>query len=110
MATRTSQSSELKAIKSDLQDLREDMKSLAHALGDNGSHPKIEELKHRFSEASEEMKQRLRKGFDEKYAQAQEGLEHAATESRKRIQERPLTMVVTAFAAGLIVDHLLTRD
>lgn len=110
MTTRTSQSTELKAIKSDLQDLREDLRSLAHAHGGNGTHPKIEEWKHRFSEASDEMKQRLRKGFHDKYSQAQEGIEHAATASRKQIKERPLTMIATAFAAGLLVDHFLRRD
>lgn len=104
---------ELTDVQKELQELRQDIHSLSKAVGNNGKsavQARLEEFKEQLHETSEELTNRLRDGWDRTYEQARENAEHAAERSREEVKARPLTMVLSAFAAGAIVSLLFRRS
>lgn len=93
MATKTEAEKEIDSLKADLHTLREDIAKLTEAFKRQGT----EQAKARYQQA---------KATAEDYG---EQARKVADDVGHRIEERPLTSVLSAFGIGFIVGRLLDR-
>lgn len=105
---KTGTSIEIDAIREDIQKLQSDLKDMFHSIGEQ-SKEKLQESKQRLEAAIKSLQGQAAKKFDEIYDSLSEHSQDAVKKSRKQIEERPLTAVVIAFAAGILFDRLIGR-
>ena len=105
---KTETSIEIEAIREDIQKLQNDLKDMLHSVGDQ-SKEKLQESKQKLETAIKSLQGRVTEKFDESYDNLREHSQDAVKQSRKQIEERPLTAVFIAFAAGILLDRLIGR-
>jgi ElaB/YqjD/DUF883 family membrane-anchored ribosome-binding protein len=105
---KTSTSIETDAIREDIQKLQNDLKDMFHSVGEQ-SKEKLHESKQRLEAAIKSLQGQAVKKFDEIYDSLSEQGQDVVKKSRKQIEDRPLTAVIIAFAAGMIFDRLIGR-
>ena len=105
---KTNTPTEMDAIREDIQKLQNDLKDMFHSVGEQ-SKEKLQESKQRLEAAIKSLQGQAVKKFDEIYDSLSEHSQDAVKKSRKQIEERPLTAVVIAFAAGILFDRLIGR-
>ena len=105
---KTSTSTETDIIREDIQKLQSDLKDMFHSVGEQ-SKEKLLESKQKLEAVIKSLQGQAVKKFDEVYDSLREHSQDAVKNSRKQIEERPLTAVVIAFAAGILLDRLLKR-
>jgi len=105
---KTSTSIETDAIREDIQKLQNDLKDMFHSVGEQ-SKEKLQESKQRLEAAIKSLQGQAAKKFDEIYDSLSEQGQDVVKKSRKQIEDRPLTAVIIAFAAGMIFDRLIGR-
>ena len=105
MATEETRSGEIDRIKSDLQQLRDDLGKL---LGHIGSYSKgrLGGTREKVGAAVEDLQGRAYDRFEGTGRQVAERGRQALAVSRDAVQEKPLTYVAVAFAAGMILASL----
>jgi ElaB/YqjD/DUF883 family membrane-anchored ribosome-binding protein len=112
MATETNKktgiSTEIDAIREDIQKLQNDLKDMFHSVGEQ-SKEKLQESKQKLEAAIKSLQGQAAEKFDEVYDSLREHSQDAVKKSRKQIEERPLTAVFIAFAAGILFDRLIGR-
>ncbi len=108
MKTETMNGHEVEALKRDLRDLRDDVKSLAESLKEvgksrvTGARDRLGSILH---EIGEQTRQQARDVVDMAKQQGQQ----AVDSTRRTVGERPLTSLLVAFAGGLILSRFLFR-
>ena len=105
---KTSTSTEIDVIREDIQKLQNDLKDMFHSVGEQ-SKEKLQESKLKLEAAIKSLQGHAVKKFDEVYDSLREHSQDAVKKSRKQIEDRPLTAVVIAFAAGILFDRLIGR-
>jgi len=105
---KTSTSTEIDVIREDIQKLQNDLKDMFHSVGEQ-SKEKLLESKQKLEAAIKSLQGQAVKKFDEVYDGLREHSQDAVKKSRKQIEERPLTAVFIAFAAGILLDRLIRR-
>ena len=105
---KTSTSIETDAIREDIQKLQNDLKDMFHSVGEQ-SKEKLQESKQRLEAAIKSLQGQAAKKFDAIYDSLSEQGQDVVKKSRKQIEDRPLTAVIIAFAAGMIFDRLIGR-
>jgi ElaB/YqjD/DUF883 family membrane-anchored ribosome-binding protein len=105
---KTDTSIEIEAIREDITKLQNDLKDMLHSVGDQ-SKDKLQESKHKLETAIKSLQGRVTEKFDESYDDLREHSQDAVKQGRKQIEERPLTAVLIAFAAGILLDRLIGR-
>jgi len=105
---KTDTSIEIDAIRGDIQKLQNDLKEMLHSVGDQ-SKEKLQESKQKLEAAIKSLQGRVAEKFDESYDSFREHSQDAVKQSRKQIEERPLTAVFIAFAAGILFDRFFGR-
>jgi ElaB/YqjD/DUF883 family membrane-anchored ribosome-binding protein len=104
MAIENSMKTEVDAIREDIHKLQSDLKEMFHSAGEQGKE-KLQEKKQQLEAAMKNLHDRAAEIYDNLREHGQE----AINKSQKRIEERPLTAVFIAFAAGILFDRLLGR-
>jgi ElaB/YqjD/DUF883 family membrane-anchored ribosome-binding protein len=99
---------ETDAIREDIQKLQNDLKDLFHSVGEQ-SKEKLYESKQKLVAAMKSLQGKVVEKSGEVYDSLREHSQDAVKVSRQKIQERPITAVLIAFAAGIIVDRLIRR-
>ena len=85
-ASRNDLSSDMNALKKDLAALRDDLAGMATSLG--------KEAKHRAAAARDSV---------------QESVQSSLSSAETCVRERPLTSVLVAFGAGVLISKLLSK-
>lgn len=104
MANAKNKKTEVEAIREDIQKLQNDLKDMFHSVGEHGKE-KLHERKEQLETAIKNLQDRAAEIYENLREQGQEVI----TKSQKRIEERPLTAVFIAFAAGILSDRLIRR-
>ncbi len=99
---------EIDAIREDIQKLQNDLKDMFHSV-EGQSKEKLQESKQKLQAAIKNLQGRAAEKFDEIYGSLREHSQDVVKKSRKKIEERPLTAVLIAFAAGILFDRLIRR-
>ena len=99
---------ELETLKNDVTKLANDLKDTLHAVGAQGKE-KLAENKKRLEAAIKTLRGEAKEKFDEAYESFREHGKEAVDLSRKKIEERPLTAVVTALGVGVLLGILIGR-
>ena len=105
---KTDTSTEIDAIRGDIQKMQNDLKELLHTVGDQ-SKEKLQESKQKLESAIKSLQGQAEEKFNESYDSLREHSQDAVQKSRKQIEEQPLTAVLIAFAAGILFDRLIGR-
>ena len=105
---KTDTSIEIDAIRGDIQKLQNDLKDMLHSVGDQ-SKEKLQESKQKLVAAIKSLQGQVVEKLDDSYDSLREHSQDAVKQSRKQIEERPLTAVFIAFAAGILLDRLIGR-
>ena len=105
---KTDTSIEVGAIREDIQKLQNDLKDMLHSVGEQ-SKEKLQESKQKLEAAIKSLQGQAAEKFDEIYDSVREHSQDAVKKSRQQIEERPLTAVLIAFAAGILFDRLIGR-
>ena len=105
---KTNTSTEIDAIREDIQKLQNDLKDMFHSVGEQ-SKEKLLESKQKLEAVIKSLQGQAVKKLDEVYDSLREHSQDAVKKSRKQIEDRPLTAVVIAFAAGILFDRLIGR-
>ena len=104
MAVENSIKTEVDAIREDIQKLQNDLKDIFHSAGEQGKE-KLQEKKQQLEAAMKNLHDRAAAIYDGLREHGQD----AVNKSQKQIEERPLTAVFIAFAAGILFDRLMGR-
>ena len=105
MATDDTKSGEIGKIKSDLQELRDDLGKLLGHIGSYGK-GKLGGTREKVSAAVEDLHERAHDRFRGTGQQVTERGRQALGASRDAVQHKPLTYVAVAFVAGMILASL----
>ena len=105
---KTETSIETDALREDVQKLQNDLKELFHSVGEQ-SREKLHDTKQKLTTALKSLQGKVVEKSGEVYDSLRVHSEDAVKVSRQKIQERPITAVLIAFAAGIIVDRLIRR-
>ena len=105
---KTDTSIEMDAIREDIQKLQNDLKDMFHSIGEQ-SKEKLQESKQKLEAAIKSLQGQAAEKFDEIYGAIRDHSQDAVKKSRQQIEERPLTAVLIAFAAGILLDRLIGR-
>ncbi len=104
MAVENSIKTEVEAIREDIHKLQTDLKDMFHTAGEQGKET-LQEKKQQLEAAMKNLHNRASAIYDNLREHGQD----AINKSQKRIEERPLTAVFIAFAAGILFDRLMGR-
>ena len=99
---------EMETLKSDVLKLTNDLKEVLHTVGAQGKEKLIENKK-KLESALKTLKGEAKEKFDEAYESFREHGKEAVEVSRKKIEEKPLTAVVTALGVGVVLGILIGR-
>ena len=99
---------QMRAIKRDLVSLRKDLERLPSALR-RDSKRRLDDTRERFWDAAGEMGRRYGESLGDFYGRARQRGAVAVERSRSSIERRPLTMLIGAFLAGIVVGKLARR-
>jgi len=102
-------SKELQAIKDDIDSLRSDLRSLMKTAKGEGR-GRLEDIRDLLMEASRDLEARAEEQLRQAMGVARERGEEAVERSREEISKRPLTMVLSSMAIGLVLGALLRRS
>lgn len=97
MADKTPDDASIEALRSDLNRLREDISSLTRHLSGAAD------------ETAEGVRERLRDASREAGETARQRWRQGRTSLEGELQERPVTIIGIAFAAGVLIGRLLGR-
>ncbi|MFP4353634.1 MAG: hypothetical protein ACLFUJ_00820 [Phycisphaerae bacterium] len=93
---------EIDSLKSDIQDLRKDVKSLMSTLKDDGS-DKLNDLKERLAATYSEKKEAAGRSL----RSAHDRVRSKADSLHKTAEEHPFTTAIVALCSGLIAGAML---
>lgn len=99
---------ELRSLKEDLERLRSDVGDLLRSLKGLGEE-RIRDAKTRLREAAADFESRAEQQFKDAYERVAEEGKRVADLGRVQVEKRPLTSVLVAFAAGIVVGKLFSR-
>ena len=99
---------EVGAVKEDIIKLQSDLKELLHTVGTQ-SKEKLLETRARLETALKNLQGQAGEKFQQVYGNVKEHTEEVMEISRKKIEERPLTYVLGAFIAGILISKLIDR-
>jgi ElaB/YqjD/DUF883 family membrane-anchored ribosome-binding protein len=99
---------QMDAIKDDLRDLRENLKGMMEVFKSN-SKSRMSAARERLSEMARDRYEQLRDAASRGYGQARQYSRQAIARAQNTIEERPLTSVLVALGAGLLIGSLLSR-
>ncbi|MCL5279376.1 MAG: hypothetical protein M1376_05680 [Planctomycetes bacterium] len=105
MTTDETRSGEIDKIKSDLQQLRDDLGKLLGHIGSYGK-GKLGGTREKVGAAVEDWQERAHDRFQGTGQQVTERSRQALDASRDAVQQKPLTYIVAAFVAGMILASL----
>ncbi len=105
MTTDETRSGEIDKIKTDLQQLREDLGKLLGHIGTYGK-GRLGSTREKVGAAAEDLGERAYGRFQGTGRQVTERGRQALDTSRDAVQHKPLTYVTVAFVAGMIVASL----
>jgi ElaB/YqjD/DUF883 family membrane-anchored ribosome-binding protein len=105
-ATQETTNSDLERLKSDIQKLRDD---LGEMLGSAGTFSKerLAETRSRLRAAVDDLQGKAYDRLQETARVVRDRGQRAAHASRNAVEQRPLTYVATAFAAGVILASII---
>ena len=99
-----SSAKEFEALKSDISKMREDIDALLSAIVAEQAE-NLEDLKDEATSQADRVKRAGRAAFDRAKAQGNASLESL----EETVQARPITSLLVAFGAGLVIAQLLRR-
>lgn len=105
MTTEATRSAEIDKIKSDLQQLRDDLGKLLGHIG-SYSKGKLGGTREKVSAAVGDLQERAYDSFQGTGRQVTERGREALDASREAVEHRPLTYVAVAFVAGMVLASL----
>ncbi len=105
MTTDEARSGEIDKIKSDLQQLRDDLGKLLGHIGSYGK-GKLGGTREKVGAAMEDLQGRAYDRFQGTSQEVTERGRQALDASREAVEHRPLTYVVVAFVAGMVLASL----
>jgi ElaB/YqjD/DUF883 family membrane-anchored ribosome-binding protein len=99
---------QLDAVKGDLHALRSDLKGLRDVFKSN-SRNALKDAGQRIAQATRDRMEQLREMAERGMYQASEYGKKALGRTARKIEERPITSVLIAIGAGLLIGRLLRR-
>ncbi|WP_372985592.1 YqjD family protein [Marinobacter sp.] len=99
---------EYKQVQKDLQQLREDLANLTHALTE-GQKNNISSLRDEIRRESREAFDQVKKTGNDALHRAKDAGDRAVNEVEHKIEERPFLSIIIMFLVGVLVGKLLDR-
>lgn len=95
-------------LRADMQKVVDDFSVLMRSIGERGRE-KLIEGKEKFGTSLDNLRENARAKFGDAYERMSQRSKEAVEESRKTITHRPITILFTALAAGVIAGALISR-
>jgi len=99
---------ELDVLRSDLRQVRGDLKRVLQAVG-KGARGSARESGQRWWDGARDLEERFEEGIHDTYADVRDHTYEAVDRAREELGKRPFLMVFFAVGIGLLLNELLRR-